>query len=171
MRLKRWLRGVILATACIMPSFGWAQPFGHFGHGGPMPMPMMMIVKQAHLSADQEAKARKIMEDSAAQTRPLLKQLHAIHEQIADKLLSKGSLTATDLAPLRQQENQVQQQLDQQMLNSALQVRSLLTPEQLTRVAELHTKLKALHEQMRALIGEGDNPPPPPGADGPPPPL
>ena len=48
------------------------------------------------------------------------------------------------------------------MLASALQIWSLLTPEQLSRVADLHTKLKALCEQIHALVGEDALPPGPP---------
>lgn len=134
------------------------------GGGGPMPMPLMMLLRQANLTADQQTKVHQIMAENFAKSRPLMRQLHTVHEQIADKLLSTGPVSATDLGPLQQQEGQVQQQLDQQMLASALRIRALLTPDQLSRLADLHTKLKALREQMHALIGDAEPPPgPPPG--------
>jgi Spy/CpxP family protein refolding chaperone len=165
MRLKRWLMAVILAAVCAAPTASLAQPFGHFGHSGPMPMPLMMVLKQAKLTSDQQTKVHQIMAANFTQSRPLMLQLHKIHDQIADKLLSTAAVTAADIQPLQEQEGKIHQQLDQQMLASALRIRALLTPEQLSRVADLHTKLKALCDQIRALVGnEGaPTPGPPPG--------
>jgi Spy/CpxP family protein refolding chaperone len=165
MQVSRLVAAVILAAICAAPGTGVAQPMQHGGHdGGPMPMPMMMVFRQAHLTADQQTKVHQIMAANFKQAKPLMQKLHQIQDQIADKLLSAGAVTAADIAPLQQQESSIHQQLDQQMLASALQIRGLLTPEQLSRVADLHTKLKALREQIHALVGE-DAPPPP----GPPP--
>jgi len=165
MQVSRLLAALILAAICAAPGAGLAEPMEHSGHdGGPMSMPLMMVLRQAHLTPDQQAKAHKIMAANFKQAKPLMQQLHQIHDQIADKLLSAGAVSAADIAPLQQRESQIHQQLDQQMLASALQIRSLLTPEQLSRVADLHTKLKALCEQIHALVGEDALPPgPPPG--------
>lgn len=99
------------------------------------------------------------MHSSFAQARPLMKKLHTIHDQIADKLMGTGAVSAADIAPLQHQEAQIYQQLGQQMLTAALQIRALLTPAQLAKASELHGKLKALHTQMEALMGD-DGPPP-----------
>ena len=165
MQVKRLLATLILAATCAVPATAMAQPFGPSGHGdGPMLMPLMMVLRQAKLTPDQQTKVHQIMATSFTQAQPLMQQLHAVHDQIADKLLSTGAVSAADIAPLQQQEGKIHQQLDQQMLAAALQIRGLLTPEQLSRVSDLHTKLKSLREQMHALIGDGAPPPgPPPG--------
>lgn len=165
MRVKRWLTAVILVATCAVPTAGLAQSFEHLGHSGPMLMPLMMVVKQAKLTSDQQAQVHQIMAANFTQAQPLMRHLHKIHDQIADKLLSTTAVSAADIAPLQQQESQIHQQLDQQMLASALRIRALLTPDQLSRAADLHTKLKALCDQLHALVGDEAAPPPgpPPG--------
>jgi Spy/CpxP family protein refolding chaperone len=130
-----------------------AQPVGIGGPGDPMPMPLMMLTRQANLTSDQQAKVHNIMRSNFSQAQPLLKQLRSVHDQIADKLMSTGTVSASDLAPLQAQETQIQQQLDSQMVSTALQIRGLLSPEQLTRIANLHNQLKSLRTQIDALLG------------------
>ena len=83
----------------------------------------------------------------------MLKQLRGVHNQIADKLMSTGTVSVSDLAPCRAQETQIQQQLDSQMMSTALQIRGLLSKEQLTRIANLHNQLKSLRAQIDELLG------------------
>jgi Spy/CpxP family protein refolding chaperone len=137
-----------------IPAAASAQPFAIGGPGGaPLPMSLMMIIKQANLSQEQQTKVHQIMSSSFAQAQPLMNQLHDIRDQIGDKLMSTDTVSASDIEPLQQQENQIQQQLDDQMLSAALQIRGLLTPTQLTQAAALHNKLKSLRQQMDALMG------------------
>jgi Spy/CpxP family protein refolding chaperone len=151
---------ILAAVLPVMPTTALAQKFVFAGPGGgppPMPlppMPLLMIIRHANLTPDQQKKVHEIMGSSFAQAQPLMKQLHDIHDQIADKLMSTGSVSASDIEPLQQQENQIHQQLDEQMLSAALQIRGLLTPEQLTKAADLHNKLKSLRQQMDALMGD-----------------
>jgi hypothetical protein len=42
----------------------------------------------------------------------------------------------------------------QQVMKTALQIRALLTPAQVGKVADTHMKMKALHEQERQLFQE-----------------
>jgi Spy/CpxP family protein refolding chaperone len=80
------------------------------------------------------------------------------------KLMSTGAVSASDIEPLQQQESQIHQQLDEQMLSAALQIRNLLTAEQLAKAAELHNKMKVLRQQMDELVGDNGPPMgPPPG--------
>jgi Spy/CpxP family protein refolding chaperone len=130
-----------------------AQPVGIGGPGDPMPMPLMMLTRQANLTSDQQAKVHNMMRSNFSQAQPLLKQLRGVHDQIADKLMSTGTVSASDLAPLQAQETQIQQQLDSQMMSTALQIRGLLSKEQLTRIANLHNQLKSLRAQIDALLG------------------
>ena len=130
-----------------------AQPVGIGGPGDPMPMPLMMLTRQANLTSDQQAKVHNIMRSNFSQAQPLLKQLRGVHDQIADKLMSTGTVSVSDLAPLQAQETQIQQQLDSQMMSTALQIRGLLSKEQLTRIANLHNQLKSLRAQIDELLG------------------
>jgi ferredoxin-NADP reductase len=149
-------------------------PGNHFfisaGGGGFPPMPPMVIpplmmgMQAAHLTADQRKQVGQIMQSNAAQTAPLVEQLHSIHEQIADKLLAPGTVTAADLAPLETQATQIDGQIQQQALNASIQIRGILSPDQVSRMAQFHKKMAALQAQMRDLMKEESPPPPPPPA-------
>ena len=157
MFLKRFLMSVCLVVACALPAAAMAQPFHHGWGGGasdPMPMPMMMLLRHVNLTTDQQTKVHEIMRANFAEARPLMKQLHAIHDQIADKVMSPGTVSESDLKALQSQENQIHQQLDQKMLATALKIRGLLTPAQVAQAADLHTKLKGLRSQMQSLLGD-----------------
>ncbi len=173
MRYKRLLPALSLIVICATPLAAFAQ-FHHgpmMGPGGSMPMPMMMLMRHANLTADQDQQVHQIMEANFTQARPLMKQLRTLHEQMADKLLSLGKLSASDFTTMQTQETNLRNQLDAQMLATALKIRGLLTPDQLSKVADLHTKLKALHAQAEALLGDDElSPPEPPPARAPLPP-
>ena len=143
-----------------LPKPAGAQPAGPNTAGG-LPLPLMLVLRQVNLTPAQQSKLHQIMETSSSQALPLMKQLHAIHEQIADKLLSTDALSATDITPLQQQETAIHQSLDQKMLATALQIRGLLTPEQLAKAADLHKRLKAAMAQIDAIMG-GEPPMGPP---------
>jgi Spy/CpxP family protein refolding chaperone len=151
---------------------------GHDGmmhHGGMMGMgPLPIFLRAANLTADQQAKVKKIIEDNRAALHGQFQQMHTAREQMAAKLFSTVPLKASDLSAQTQQIAQAQQQMLQNELNLALQVRSILTPAQLQKVAQFHQQFENLHQQMRALMGANgqpsDGPPPgPPPPDAPPP--
>ena len=98
------------------------------------------------------------MENAWASSKPIMDQMHSVHQQLATQFLTAGT-TAAQLEPLVRQEEQLRAQLDSKHLNVALQVRNLLTPDQLAQAATLHTKLSALHEQEHEVMeGSHDGP-------------
>jgi Spy/CpxP family protein refolding chaperone len=163
-------------TLSILPGLAAAQMM--MTHGGGMGgwMPKLpLFLRAAQLSPDQQKQVNKILEDNHAAFHKLFDQMHAAREQMSNKLLSAGAVSANDLSPQTQQINQAQQQLLAQEVNVALQIRAVLKPDQLQKVAKFHQQLHSLHEQMRALIGangpgdhdglggpEGHDDPPPP---------
>jgi periplasmic protein CpxP/Spy len=125
-------------------------------------------LRAADLTSAQQAQIKQILHDNRANMQTQFEQMHAAREAMASKLFSAGTVAASDLSTETQQISQAQQQMLQNELNVALQVRAVLTPDQLQKVAQLHAKFESLHQQMRALMG----PPPsdgPPTADAPPP--
>ncbi|HTT82939.1 MAG TPA: hypothetical protein VMF67_05635 [Rhizomicrobium sp.] len=88
----------------------------------------------------------------------LLQQLDTIHKEIADKLLSTGDVTASELAPLEQEAAKYQQEIDQDMLSMALAVRDLLAADQIKQLAQVHSQLKNLHSQIDDLMGPDQGP-------------
>jgi hypothetical protein len=59
---------------------------------------------------------------------------------------------AADLQPLLQRIGQLRAQLAQDSATAALEVRAVLTPEQLARVAQTKERLSQLREEMRLLL-------------------
>jgi len=127
----------------------------------PVPPPLMMALRAANLTDAQKKQVHDIMETSRTNNAPQMQQMHSIRDQIADKLLSTGSVSASDLDPLLAQQATVQQQLDAQMISTAIQIRGVLTADQLSKVAAAHEKLKAIRSQIDAILGPPDAPPAP----------
>lgn len=160
MRFKALAFALFLSAAIPVAAFAQPQGPGKCGFGGgPMPMPMMMLLHHVNLTADQQTQVHQLMQANFNQAQPLMTQLRSIHDQIADKLLSPGTVAAADLTPLQQQASTIHQQLDQQMLTTAIQIRNILTPAQLSQAADLHTKLQSLRSQMQTLLGADEAPP------------
>jgi Spy/CpxP family protein refolding chaperone len=84
-------------------------------------------------------------------------QLQSVHEQFAAKLLGQGGVTAADLKPLVQEATRAEAALTQNMADTAVAVRNVLTPEQVKKLADVHRKLHSLHNQIRGLMGSGDD--------------
>ena len=60
-------------------------------------------------------------------------------------------MSASDLTPLLTQQEQIQQQLDTQMVATAIQIRGVMTADQLSKVSAANDKLKAIHSQIESI--------------------
>src|SRR3989442_1003408 len=142
---------------------GSSRAFGHgmgggdaCGHGG-LPGGRRVLHALA-LSADQlSADQKQGVHDILREHRPTLAQLGAnemtARQAIADKLLGTGTVTQNDLDALLQQESQARTALMRERMATALEVRKVLTPEQIQKAATIHAGMKQLHDQMRQLLG------------------
>jgi Spy/CpxP family protein refolding chaperone len=123
----------------------------------------MMLLRSANLTPQQHAQVRQILKSEKQQMNSFYAGFHAVHEQLAAKLLAPGAVTAVDLAPLEQKASKYQQQIGRNMIETALAIRNVLTPEQIARLAQVHQQLQSLHEQIHNLMGSdtdeaGDQP-------------
>jgi len=156
---RRWLSAVVgLAAVGIVSPAAFAQ-MGPPGPPGPLP-PIRMMLQGISLTADQQAAVDAILKSHQQTAQPLMDQLHSEHEALMAKLLSSGQVSLSDLTPLEQQSAQTEQQLNQDMLKAALEVKAVLTAEQLATAAQNQQKLEQIHSEMRQLTG------PPPDAPG-----
>jgi len=159
----------LLVASLSLPA--WAQPAvitasgpgNHFfisagGEFPPLPPmiipPLLMGMQAAHLTADQQNQLNQILQSNRSQTAPLIQQLESVHEQIANKLLAPGTVSASDLAPLEEQAAQLDAQIQQKALDASLQIRAILTPDEVARMAQFHQKMSALQAQMKSLMNE-----------------
>jgi hypothetical protein len=83
--------------------------------------------------------------------------MHAANDALAARLLAPGTVQAADLAPNVQQITSLRQQLTQEWVAAALDLRAILTPAQLAKAAQVHQRLQTLHTEMRQLLGGGPN--------------
>jgi Spy/CpxP family protein refolding chaperone len=162
--------GVLVALP-LSAGAGFAQHMG-FDHGGPGgpggPGGMhgdgsrfLMLLRSANLTAAQEAQVHLILNNNRAQMQSLRQQLANLHEKISSKLLGAGTVTSADLKPLVDKASRLEATLNENMTETAISIRNVLTPAQVTKLAEVHAKLENIHKQIRGLMGPGPDMPPP----------
>ncbi len=102
------------------------------------------------LDRGQRQMARKIVAADRTKLAVLRERLNMAREALVAKLLSPGKEvdTSKEAAELKSALGA----LVDERINIALQVRKLLSPEQLARAAQLHAKLKELRAQERQLL-------------------
>jgi Spy/CpxP family protein refolding chaperone len=137
----------------------YAHPHAGMGMMGPGRMmgdaPGMLlplVLKGVDLTDAQEKQVQEIMAAHRATFRTLFSELQTAHKDVADKLFVTGDVRAEDLTAQMQRVAQLREQLMQEGLKVALEVRGLLTPEQLAKAAELKERLRELHTEMRGLF-------------------
>jgi Spy/CpxP family protein refolding chaperone len=143
-----------IATAGLLTAgVAQAQPeHGGWHHDG------LEILRGVTLTDAQKTQLHTIMHATWSQMKPIMRQERSIHEQIVTGLLGASAVTQEQLTPLVQQEEQLRSQIDAARLSTALQVRALLTPEQLAKAATVHQQLEALHAQEHEVTSAGEAP-------------
>lgn len=122
-------------------------------HGGPGHM-MPPIPPGVTLTAAQKTKLKALFDKSRQDERALRLEGKAIESKIHSALEVTGDLDRSALAELRQQEDAIKSRMSTLRLETMEQVHDLLTPEQRQQAKDTMDKIKALHEQMKALMGE-----------------
>ena len=138
---------------------GMDHGFGHSGmgmHGGGSPF--LMLLKSANLTPAQQQQVQLILNSNRGKMQAIHQQLFALHEQISAKLFSAGAVTSADLKPLVQQASRLEADLNQNMADTAVAIRNILTSDQVKHLAEVQQKLHSLHSQMQGLMGRSGSP-------------
>jgi periplasmic protein CpxP/Spy len=131
---------------------GFRGPMGGMqGDSGGMMLPLLL--RGANLRADQKDQIKQIMANHRATFQDLFRRLRAAQEQMSNKLLSPGALSENDLVPHTQQISSLRNQLAEEGLRVMLEIRNLLTPDQLAKASQLKSQMQSLHNQMRSLMG------------------
>jgi Spy/CpxP family protein refolding chaperone len=113
---------------------------------------LWLMIRAANLTPDQQTRVRAILSAHRATARPLIEQLRQAQQELGGKLLAPGPVQAADLQPQLQRIGQLRDQLAQDSAGAALEVRAVLTPEQLARVVQTKERLRQLREEMRQLM-------------------
>ena len=142
-----------LATVHARPRFGMGSGSMMMGPGGDGPAMMLpLLLRSANLTDEQEAQVQKIMADRRAQTRALVREMRAGQAALLDKLFAAGDPKVDDLKPELDRLTRAREQLMDHAVTTALDIRKVLTPEQLARTAKIKDRMRALHDQMRDLV-------------------
>ena len=113
---------------------------------------LFMLLRGANLDAEQQTRLREIVAVHRGKSEQLIKQLRAAQDELLDRLLAPGPVQSDDLRPVRQRIAQLWDQLAHDRLATALEIRGLLTPEQLARAAQMKDRYRALRAEMRELF-------------------
>jgi Spy/CpxP family protein refolding chaperone len=134
-----------------------------------------LFLRSANLAPDQRAQVSRILDSNHPAFARLFDQIHEQRQQLDDKLFTPGPVDTAMVERLSQSLAQLQAQLADLELKTMLQIRALMTPAQLNRIADFHRRLESLHQQMRELMQENRPPGPYGGPRGPhpssPPPM
>ena len=152
----RRLLTIIILGASLTSTAVWAQPMGLHGGGfGPEPgMMLPMLIRKVGLSDTQRQQVRTILNAHRPRFQTLFPQLRDAQQALEARLVSTDPVKAEDLAPQIQRVADLRKQILQEGIGVAIEVRGVLSPEQLARAADLHTQMGALREQMHKLMGE-----------------
>ena len=115
---------------------GWMP----YGAGSMLPM----ILRGVNLTFEQDLRIQEIMVAHRPTFQRLNKQLQAAHKEMADKLFAPGEVRPDDLTVLAQRITQLRGQQFQEGLKIMLQIRAVLTHEQLVKAAEVKQRLETL---------------------------
>jgi len=153
--------GVLLLAAWVVPvgaqadgPFHGRGPRGGWGGGLMLGVPLHSL----NLTPDQRTQVQSILSTYRSSARPIIQQLRQAQSGLGDKLLAPGQLPAADLQSQLQQISQLRTQLLQLSAQATLEVRNLLTPDQLSAAAQTKDKMRDLRSQMRQLLAPGSQP-------------
>jgi Spy/CpxP family protein refolding chaperone len=132
------------ASAQMRPERG-----GGWGREGGMALPV--LIRAANLTPEQDGKVRAILTNHRAVTRNTVEQLRRAQDELADKLLGTGPVQAADLQPLLKQIASLREQLLQDSAQIALEVRAVLTPEQLARAGQVKARMQQLQSELQQI--------------------
>ena len=111
------------------------------------------ILHTVDLSDEQKQKVQDILTAHRPKLRALVANEKAADQALADKLLGTGAVTQQDFDAVLQRASQARDELMRERLAAALEVRDVLTSEQIQKAATIRTGMKQLHAEMRQLLG------------------
>ncbi len=139
-----------LAVTAPVYAHGYRGFEGDSGGVGGFPF----LLRGLGLTEDQQAQVRQIVANHRPEFRRLAGEIRSAREALSAKLYASNPVGPADLAPLTEQIARLQGQLSQQRLQVALEIRGVLTPEQLAKAAQTRQRLIELRKEMRGLLPE-----------------
>ena len=139
------IAGLWAATGFVQPV--WGQDGGRAGRGGML----LRLLYKVGLTDDQKVQVKQILANHRENLQSWRSQLQTKREQTVDMLLGTDTPTMDTLQPLVNDANGLRAQIAQEWLQALLEVRAILTEDQLAKAAGLKDQLRTLHHEMRSL--------------------
>ncbi|MGE0822889.1 MAG: Spy/CpxP family protein refolding chaperone [Candidatus Binatia bacterium] len=121
---------------------------------GPREMFPFVLLKKLGLTPQQEAQIYTIMRVHRGTISRLVTQLEQENEQLASKFFAPGKLSEDDVEHHSQKVLRLREDLLKEGFKAALAIREVLTPQQLTKAAELQQKMRAMRARLRQLFAD-----------------
>ena len=109
------------------------------------------LLNALELTQEQQAQIVEIKGRFREILRTLWAPYISLRIEIADKLLGPGSLTEEDFASQITQISELRAQRYEEGIKFALEIRDLLTQEQLMKASEIRARMRELRGEMRGL--------------------
>jgi Spy/CpxP family protein refolding chaperone len=138
--IKRYTAILSVLALAASPCFAQAEGWHHHG---------IDLFDGVVLTSAQKSQLHEMEHANRREMRSLGSQMHALHDQVSTALFA-GASTA-QITPLIQQQEALRAQMDGRRLAMAVQIRSVLTPQQLQQAATDHAQLAALRQQEQAI--------------------
>jgi Spy/CpxP family protein refolding chaperone len=116
------------------------------------------LLRAVSLTSDQETKVGGILSSHQTSTISMIEQLQQAEDEFAAKLFAAGQVQRSDLDAQLRRINQLHEQLSQDAVQTALEIRTVLTPDQIRKAGQVRDRLKQLHEEMQRLLAPGSKP-------------
>ena len=113
------------------------------------PETMPPFLRGVTLTEEQKTKVHEILQSQRPAAQDTLKRILAIRNELGNRILYPGKLDEDQLAPLLEQLLFLQNQIQRQNFRTMLEIRNLLTPEQMAQGVEYRERMKAQQSQSK----------------------
>jgi Spy/CpxP family protein refolding chaperone len=157
LRMRKTWQGVLVGIVVVVlwTAGGYAQDrgMGPLGGGGYGDRFILRLFSKVGLTDDQKAQMKAVIAKHRQNFHDFRQQLHAMRDELTDKLLNSDPLSTTDLQTFVDQGAKLHEQLLQEGINTLVEMRALLTPDQLALASRMKDQLRTLHTQMQNVLG------------------
>jgi Spy/CpxP family protein refolding chaperone len=112
------------------------------------------LLKKLDLTSEQQTQVQQLRETHRPTFEALIGELRTLRAQIGDKFFTPGAVQSGDFSAQLERAAELRQQLAKEGLTIALEIRTVLTPEQLAKADELRKKFQELRQEMREMHGD-----------------
>jgi Spy/CpxP family protein refolding chaperone len=144
MRTRGYIVGVAFITLSLLGALTvYGDPGGrrgghHFGHGGGgFPFRVLHALDLTEAQQQQVDAITKAREETV---RNLRKELYTVNNEVTDKLLASGEVTTDSFTSAVDRVAALEAQLYKERLDMAIEVRKVLTADQLAKAADIMAK-------------------------------